>query len=312
MEASEGIDIPIIKLRPLRDRKISKREYDRILASIKVAGLLEPLIVYPDGDDYVIVDGVQRYRILLELGVEIVPCVLAQQRESFSGNRMVNRVSPVQENRMIEKSLEELDEQTIASALGVSGIGHRLKKSLLKHLHPDMKVAFDQGKITRACARELMHVKLARQKEILSAMQSYDDFSIAFVRRLVLKTPVAQREMRSRKHNPWDRTAQRKNGLLKQLTEAEHKHDFYSRLYKQYTVDLLRVAIYVRSLAEPLDARLARAVFRVFVDLFRHHLPKLFLGIFRRKNAPDDRVLPLKGEHLACCPKFSRSPAHRW
>jgi len=36
--------------------------------------------------------------------------------------------------------------------------------------------------------------------------------------------------------------------LLKQLTEAEHKHDFYSRLYKQYTVDLLRLAIYVRSL----------------------------------------------------------------
>ena len=36
--------------------------------------------------------------------------------------------------------------------------------------------------------------------------------------------------------------------LLKQLAEAEQKHDFYSRLYKQYTIDLLRMAIYARTL----------------------------------------------------------------
>ena len=30
--------------------------------------------------------------------------------------------------------------------------------------------------------------------------------------------------------------------------ETEQKHDFYSRLYKQYTVDLLRLAIFARSL----------------------------------------------------------------
>ena len=55
-----------------------------------------------------------------ELGVEVVPCILGKQREAFTGNRMVNRVSPVQENRMIQKSLAELDEQTIAKVLGVS------------------------------------------------------------------------------------------------------------------------------------------------------------------------------------------------
>ena len=38
MEGSEGLDIPLIRLRPLRDRKISKREFSRILVSIKVVG----------------------------------------------------------------------------------------------------------------------------------------------------------------------------------------------------------------------------------------------------------------------------------
>ena len=45
MEGSEGLDIPLIRLRPLRERKVSKREFNRILASIKAVGLIEPLVV---------------------------------------------------------------------------------------------------------------------------------------------------------------------------------------------------------------------------------------------------------------------------
>ena len=149
---------------------------------------------------------------------------------------------------MIEKSLEEVDEASIAAALGITTIGHRLKKALLKRLHPDVAAAFDQGKINRVCAREFTHVRPARQKEILDAMAGYKDYSTAFVRTLVIKTPPHQRDIGRRKHNPWDRSAQRRNDLLKQLADAEQKHDFYSRLYKQYTIDLLRMAIYVRTL----------------------------------------------------------------
>jgi hypothetical protein len=36
--------------------------------------------------------------------------------------------------------------------------------------------------------------------------------------------------------------------LLKRLADTEQKHDFYSQLYKQYTIDLLRLAIFARSL----------------------------------------------------------------
>jgi hypothetical protein len=248
MEGSEGLDVPLIRLRPLRERKVSKREFNRILCSIKAVGLIEPLVVYPEGDDYVILDGVQRYRALLELGVEVAPSILGRQREAFTGNRMVNRVSPVQEHRMIEKSLEEVDEASIAAALGITTIGHRLKKTLLKRLHPDVAAAFDEGKINRACAREFTHVRPARQKEILDAMAGYKDYRTAFVRTLVVKTPPDQRDAARRKNNPWARSSQRKNDLLKQLADAEQKHDFYSRLYKQYTIDLLRMAIYVRTL----------------------------------------------------------------
>src|SRR5580658_10283395 len=101
MKDSEGLDIPLIRLRPLRERKVTKREYDRILASIKAVGLIEPLVIFPEGEDYVILDGVHRHRALSELGIAPAPCILGKQREAFTGNRLVNRFSPIQEHRMI-------------------------------------------------------------------------------------------------------------------------------------------------------------------------------------------------------------------
>ena len=62
--------------------------------------------MFPENDYYVILDGHQRYQVLLELGVETVPCIFAPEKESFTSNRMVSRLSPFQESRMIKKSLE--------------------------------------------------------------------------------------------------------------------------------------------------------------------------------------------------------------
>lgn len=135
----------------------------------------------------------------------------------------------------------------VATRAGAS-ISHRIRRTLLKQLHPDVAAAFDAAKLTRTCANELTHVKAERKKEILVAMEAYKDFSLAFARALILKTPPAQRESRSRKKEPWGKNGQRKSGVLKKLVEAEQKHDFYSRLYKQYTDDLLRLAVYARSL----------------------------------------------------------------
>jgi hypothetical protein len=173
---------------------------------------------------------------------------LGKHREAFTANRMVKRLSPIQENRMIQQALTEVDGQAIASALGTSGINHRMQKSVLKQLHPDLATALDQGKITRNCARELTHVKMERQKEILTLMETYNDFNLVFTRSLIVKTPPEQREQHKRRTAPWSRANERRGDLIKQLSEAEQKHDFCSRLYKRYTLDLLRVAIHVRSL----------------------------------------------------------------
>ncbi len=133
----QGRDIPLVLLRPRHERKISKREYERIRASILAVGLIEPLLVFPEDDYYIILNGHQRYRILLGArGGDRALHFRATEKKSFTSNRMVNRLSPLQESRMIKKSLDELDEKTIAAALGITHIAHRLNATLLKQLHP--------------------------------------------------------------------------------------------------------------------------------------------------------------------------------
>jgi ParB-like chromosome segregation protein Spo0J len=244
----QGLDIPIVKLVPRNEHKANAKYRKRIEASLRAVGLLEPLIVYPQGDNYEILDGGRRYQILLELGVETVPCLLANLRESFTANRMVNQLSPAQEMRMLRKSLEELDEQTIADALGMAGISHRLNAGLLKKLAPPVAEAFEAGTLTLPCAKELTHVKPERQTEILKLMESCKDYSVTFAKGLVLKTPVAKRSKANGVKTPWSRADEKKSDLLKKLREAEQQQDFYSGLYRQYTTNLLKLVIYVRSL----------------------------------------------------------------
>lgn len=244
----QGIDISIVKLVPRHERKVPKKYRQRIEASVRAVGLIDPLIVFPLKDGYEILDGALRYRILLDLGIESVPCLINNTRDGFTGNRMVNQLSASQEMRMLRKSLEELDEKTIANALGMQSIGHRLNKGLLDKLHPEVVKAFNANKINLQTAKELINVKTERQHEILQLMESCKDFSTTFARGLVLKTGVTKRAKANGARTPWTKADEKKSQLLKKLQEAEQQQDFYTGLYRQYTTNLLKLVIYVRSM----------------------------------------------------------------
>ena len=76
-----------------------------------------------------------------------------------------------------------------------------------------------------------------------------DQTPFAFHGSLVLKTPPhARAKNRTGSKNPWARHEQRKSDLLKKLAEAEEIHDFYTTLYRQYSINLLKLVIYARLL----------------------------------------------------------------
>lgn len=250
----KGTDVPIVKLTPLRKRAVSKKNYNKLLANIKAVGLIEPLCVCQEGEQYFILDGYLRYTVLLELGIETAPCLVLPSRDLYTPNRQVNHLSPKEEVRMLRKALEKLDESAIAEAFGVESLKTRLHTKLYRDLHPLVVAELEKGTLMQSVAKEMAYVVPKRQVEILKLMQEGGDWSLAFAKAQVLATQPNQRS-KKRRNNPWQRGHSTKRDLAKKLAEVEKHYDFYSALYRQYVGDLLKLAIYVRQIVSRTEMR---------------------------------------------------------
>jgi hypothetical protein len=247
----QGKDIPIELLVPLKEREINfkkNRGYKRIKSTIQMAGLLDPLCVYPENGYYVIVDGYLRYMILQELGVRMIPCQIQQSKEAYTYNKMVNNLSAFQQSRMLRQSLETLDRNTVEKTFGIKSLDYRLATTILKQLHPDVIKAVDKEIMTRRCATELTNVNQERQQQILKEMNRTKDFSISFTRALVIMTPPEMRSQNRKKKKPWMVDSEKTKQLVEKLKETEKRYNFYTILYRQYTTDLLKLCTYARTL----------------------------------------------------------------
>jgi ParB family transcriptional regulator, chromosome partitioning protein len=265
-------DILLSRLRPLNERKVSRRSFQRLVASIRAVGLIQPLCVYKEGEDYVILDGYLRYLALKELGIQVAPCLIYKTKEAYSFDKMVNPLSPIQENRMIRKALEVMDEKTIAKALGMASLRDRRNRTLLSRLAPELAKEFDAGRITASCGQHLTFVKPERQVEILKEMVKAGDFTPAFARAMVVHTPVRLRErLGPKRKSPWSHEAT-KQQLVDRFVEVQQRFDFFSRLYHHYVMDLLKLCIYARKL-------LINEKVRAVLDAKQPDVVKLFNSI---------------------------------
>jgi len=241
-------DIPLIKLKKVKRRKIDQTTFARIRTSIKEVGLLEPLLVCQSTNGYYdILDGELRYDVLMEMGLETVPCIIREDKDIYTANYQVNHLTPIEETKMIKKAMEVVDGQLIADVFGLKKIGYRLNETLLKRLHPTVIKAFNTGKITKACAKELAEVVQERQLEIFAMMQNTKNFGPAFVKKQILLTPLKKQQSK-RKKTPWVENNERKKSLGANLKEMQVEHDHLAKLYREYTSALMLTVIHSREI----------------------------------------------------------------
>ena len=71
------IDIAVDQIKPYENNpRINDGAVDAVAASIKEFGFQQPLVL---DKDHVIIVGHTRYKAALQLGIEVVPCVIADQ-----------------------------------------------------------------------------------------------------------------------------------------------------------------------------------------------------------------------------------------
>ncbi len=230
---SHCVDLPLNQITPIRTITPALRataKYRQIATSIREVGLVEPLVAFanPDGT-YLLLDGHVRYDILKTLQKTTVRCILATDDEAHSYNKRVNRLSTIEEHRMILKAIAHgVTERRIASVLNVNIDAIRKKRDLLDGISPETAELLKDKQITADAFKVLRRMKPTRQFEAAELMIAARNYSVPFAKALLAGTPTSLLTEPDRPRPRVGVTAEQKammeheiNGLLRDLKNVE-------------------------------------------------------------------------------------------
>jgi ParB-like chromosome segregation protein Spo0J len=193
----EGTTVRLDQLLPTRttgEKLKQSVKYRALLASVREVGIVEPLSVYPQkGGKYLILDGHARVEALRDLGIVVAPCLIAAQDEGYTYNQKVNRIAPIQANRMILKALDAgVPEERIAKALNLAVETVRSNRQLLHGICSEAVELLRDKEVAREALTLLKRVKPLRQMEMAEIMVAAGTYSATYARALVMTTAKEQ------------------------------------------------------------------------------------------------------------------------
>jgi Predicted transcriptional regulators len=186
----------ILPLKTLRPSTRQSQKYQQIAASIRAIGLVELPVVAPHPKEagvYFLLDGLMRLEVLKELGVEDVECLVSTDDEAYTYNKRINRLSAVQEHRMIVRAVERgVSEEQIAEALNLEVGSIRRRFRLLDGICPEVASILSDKPCPMVVFELLKRMRPLRQIEAAEIMAGQHNYSTPFARALLLATPDDQ------------------------------------------------------------------------------------------------------------------------
>lgn len=194
----ELVELPLADLFPTKtiSHQIKKgRKYRQVLSSVQEVGLIEPPVVTPLKNEkgYLLLDGHLRIAALDELGIERVLCLISTDDEAYTYNKYVNRLSAIQEHKMIVKAVESgVSEEKLASALNLDIRTIRYKRQMLDGVCTEVVELLKDKDVPEHVFRMLRKMKAPRQVIVAMLMNDQNKFSIPYAKALLEMTPPAQ------------------------------------------------------------------------------------------------------------------------
>lgn len=171
------------------------RKYAQVLSSIREVGLIEAPVIAPfkKGKGYHLLDGHLRIMALKELGVERVLCLISTDDETYTYNKYINRLSAIQEHRMIVKAVQSgVSEEKLASALNLDIRTIRNKRYLLGGICPEAVDLLKDKAVPEPVFRVLRKMKAPRQITAAMLMNDQNKFNSNYAKALLEATPTHQ------------------------------------------------------------------------------------------------------------------------
>jgi hypothetical protein len=186
----------IVPLKTLPEGAREGRAFAQVLSSIKAIGLVEAPVVMADTakpDSYFLLDGHLRIEALKELQIDQVECLIATDDDTYTYNKRVNRIPPIQEHRMIARAMERgVPAADIAEALNLQVESVIRRFRLLEGISPEAAEMLKDTPCSMKVFDILRQMSAVRQIEAADLMIGQNNFSIMFARAIRAATPDNQ------------------------------------------------------------------------------------------------------------------------
>lgn len=176
--------LPLTRI--LLTRKIDKVQeqsvkFKSIFSSVKEIGIIEPLVVYPEGEDFILLDGHLRLLALKNLGKVDTLCLISTDDESFTYNKQINRLTTVQEHKMLVKAIERgVSTELIAKTLNVNIESLKTRVNLLNGISKVVVTKLADKQVSKDIFRILRKMKPERQIEAVDMMIASNKYSSTY------------------------------------------------------------------------------------------------------------------------------------
>jgi ParB-like chromosome segregation protein Spo0J len=192
------MELAVEEMLPTKSISISVRQcrkYAQILSSIREVGLIEAPVVAPfkKGKGYLLLDGHLRIMALKELGMERVSCLISTDDETYTYNKYINRLTAIQEHRMIMKAVQAgVSEEKLARVLNLDFRTIRNKRYLLDGICPEAVDLLKDKAVPEPVFRVLKKMKAPRQITAAMLMNDQNKFNSSYAKALLDATPAHQ------------------------------------------------------------------------------------------------------------------------
>lgn len=172
---------------------LNSTKFKVILSSIEEVGIIEPPVVTCKNGKYLLLDGHLRICALKKLKITKVTCLLSTDDEAFTYNKHVNRLSNIQEHKMIVKAIERgVSTERLAKVLNIDVASIMQKKNLLDGICPEVAEMLKDKIVPRDVFRYLKKMKPQRQIEAVTLMEDMNNYTNKFARSIYLASSDKQ------------------------------------------------------------------------------------------------------------------------
>lgn len=243
-----NIDVKnIVYSKDINAHLLNSRKFKVIVSSIEEIGIIEPPVVTCKNGRYLLLDGHLRISALKKLNIPQVSCLLSTDDEAFTYNKHVNRLTNIQEHRMIVKAIERgVSVDRLAKVLDMEVENIVRKKNLLDGIDPEAVELLKDKATTEGVFRYLRKMKAQRQVEAANLMNDMNNYSAKFARSIWLASSDKQLINPIKRANTLD--VEKLGRLENEVSKVQGE---YKLMEDKYGIDVLNLTLvkgYIRKI----------------------------------------------------------------